>query len=324
MAHTVDSRSNTAANQLRESLDRAERLIVQISRHNVEEFLTLLDHIEQELERLSADGIDLRPEETRWQSILNRLDSRPNPVAKAAAAAGGMETLRRRNPPAESFWWQLDRIVADRRRRAITRALLTVGGLIVAAAVLYWGINALFPPNPQAVAMVEATNQIDRLVAEQRWDEALAAVQTARQQLPDQPELAAWEVVIYERLGDAEGAAAALAEVQTLLADDPAQVWVLLGNDRLMAGDLDGAEAAAQEAAAIAPDDPVVTFLQGSVAEARGDVASAVIYFQMTSELAGDDNPQLNVIARVRLGYLMQSPNAFGSPVETPTPTPTP
>lgn len=235
-----------------------------------------------------------------------------------------MEALRRRNPPAESFWWQLDRIVADRRRRALTRALLTVGGLIVAAVVLYWGINTLFPPNPQAVAMVEATNQIDRLVAEQRWDEALAAVQAARQQLPNEPELAVWEVVLHERLGDAEGAAAALAEAQTLLAAEPAQVWILLGNDRLMVGDLDGAAAAAQEAVAIAPDNPMVTFLQGSVAEARGDVVSAIEYFQKTSELAGDDNPQLNVIARVRLGYLMQNPNAFGSPVATPTPTPTP
>lgn len=55
MAHTVDSRSKTAANQLRESLDKADRLIVQINSQNVEEFLTLLDQIEQEFDRLSAD-----------------------------------------------------------------------------------------------------------------------------------------------------------------------------------------------------------------------------------------------------------------------------
>lgn len=322
MAHTVESRSNNPANQLREALDKAERMVVQIDGQSAEEFLLLLDQIERAFDELAHDGIDLRAEEVRRQSLLNRLDSRPNPIVAAAAAAGGMAELRRRNPPAESFWWRLDSLVVERRRRAIRRTLLTLGGLIVAVAALLWGINKLFPPNPQAVAMVEATNQIDRLVAEQRWEEALTVVQAARKELPDEAELAVWEVVLYERLGNTEGAAAALQEAKTLLADQPTQVWILLGNDRMMVGDLDGAEAAAQEGLAIAPDDPMVTFLLGGIAETRGDIPLAIELFQKTSELASDENAQLNVIARVRLGQLLQSPGAFGSPMASPTPTP--
>ncbi len=322
MAYTVESRSNNPANQLREALDRAERLVVQISAHNAEEFLLLLDQIEQAFEQVAQDGIDLRPEEVRWQSLLNRLDSKPERIVKAAAAAGGLAELRRRNPPAESFWWRLDNIVAERRSRTLKRALIGTVTVVVAAALLLWGINKLFPPNPQAVAMVEATNQIDRLIAEQRWDEALAAVQAARRELPNEPELALWEVVLHERLGNAEQAAAALAEAKRLFASDPVQVWIYLGNDRLMAGDLDGAEAAALEGQAIAPDDPMLTFLLGGIAEARGDIPRAIEYFSQTSDLAGNDNPQLNVIARVRMGHLLGSPGAFNSPVTTPSPTP--
>jgi tetratricopeptide (TPR) repeat protein len=323
MAHTVESRSNNPANQLREALDKAERLIVQINAHNAEAFLLLLDQIDQSFDRLAGDNIDLRPEETRWQSLLNRLDSRPNSLVKAAAAAGGLAELRRRNPPAESFWWRLDAVVAERRKRAVRRALLTVGGLVVTVALLLWGINTLFPPNPQAVAMVEATNQIDRLVAEQRWEEALAAVHAARQQLPDEPELAVWEMVLNERLGNAEEAAAALEEAKTLFADNPVQVWIVLGNDRLMVGDLDGAQAAAQEAEAVDPQEPMVYFLQGGIAETRGDVPRAIEMFQRTSELAGNTNPQLNVIARVRMGQLLGRPGPFTSPVTTPVTTTT-
>ncbi|MCC6169883.1 MAG: tetratricopeptide repeat protein [Caldilineaceae bacterium] len=322
MAYTVESQTNTPANQLRDALDKAERLVVQVSGQNVEELLLLLDQIEQRFDQLSNDGIDLRPEEVRWQSLLNRLDSKPERIV--SAAAGGLAELRRRHPPADSFWWQLDGIVVDRRKRAIKRGVITLGGLVIAVALMLWGINFFFPPDPQAVAMVEATNQIDRLTAEQRWDEALTVVQQARQQLPDEPELAVWEAVLYERLGNAEGAAAALEEAKALFGENPVQLWITLGNDRMMVGDLDGADAAAQQAAALAPDEPMVTFLQGGIAEARGDIPRAIELFQKTSDLAGDDNAQLNVIARVRMGNLLQRPDAFTSPAATPTASPTP
>ncbi|RIK56312.1 MAG: hypothetical protein DCC57_03525 [Chloroflexi bacterium] len=324
MAYTVESQTNTPANHLRDALDKAERLVVQVSGQNVEELLLLLDQIEQRFAQLSSDGIDLRPEEVRWQSLLNRLDSKPERIVSAAAAAGGLAELRRRHPPADSFWWQLDSIVVDRRKRAVKRAVITLGGLVIAVALILWGINFFFPPNPQAVAMVEATNQIDRLITDQRWDEALAVVQQARQQLPDEPELAVWEAVLYERLGNAEGAASALEEAKALFGDNPVQLWITLGNDRMMVGDLDGADAAAQQAAALAPEEPMVTFLQGGIAEARGDIPRAIELFQKTSELAGDENAQLNVIARVRLGNLLQRPDAFTSPAATPTASPTP
>jgi predicted Zn-dependent protease len=323
MAYTVESQTNTPANQLRDALDRAERLVVQVSGQNVEELLLLLDQIEQMFDRLGQDGIDLRPEGARWQSLLNRLDSRPERIVSAAAAAGGLAELRRRHPPAESFWWQLDGIVVDRRKRAIKRGVISIGGLVVAIALLLWGINFFFPPNPQAVAMVEATNQIDRLIAEQRWDEALAVVQQARQRLPDEPELAVWEAVMYERLGNAEAAATALADAKALYSATPIQLWLTLGNDRMMVGDLDGADAAAQEAAALAPDEPMVAFLQGGIAEARGDIPRAIALFQKTSELAGNENAQLSVIAKVRMGNLLQRPDAFDSPAATPTAAPT-
>lgn len=322
MAYTVESQTNTPANQLRDALDKAERLVVQVSGQNVEELLLLLDQIEQRFDQLSNDGIDLRPEEVRWQSLLNRLDSKPERIV--SAAAGRLAELRRRHPPADSFWWQLDGIVVDRRKRAIKRGVITLGGLVIAVALMLWGINFFFPPDPQAVAMVEATNQIDRLTAEQRWDEALTVVQQARQQLPDEPELAVWEAVLYERLGNAEGAAAALEEAKALFGENPVQLWITLGNDRMMVGDLDGADAAAQQAAALAPDEPMVTFLQGGIAEARGDIPRAIELFQKTSDLAGDDNAQLNVIARVRMGNLLQRPDAFTSPAATPTASPTP
>lgn len=320
MAHTVVTRFTNQATRLREMLDKAERLVVRIDGESVGGFLQMLDSIEALMEELAQTGFDVRPEQTRWESLLNRINSHPQPIVRAASLAGGMEQLRAANPPAESFWWHLDTEVMQRRRKAIARASMTLAAIIVVAVAVLWALETFFPPDPVAVAMVETSSMIDRLTAEQEWEQALATVLEARQRLPDQPELAIWEAVLYERLENPVAAERALREAEAMLADQPLQVLVYLGNKRLMVDDLDGAEEAALRGAEMDPNDPQITFLLGSIAEARGSLAAAIEYFQLTFELAQESNPQLAVIARVRMGQLMQSPDSFFAPAEADTP----
>jgi tetratricopeptide (TPR) repeat protein len=322
MAHTVDTSTRTPVTQLRESLDRAELLVVQVDRSTITELLTLLDSIDAQIEMLEAEGTDLRSEQNRWQGLLRRINNKPDGIAHAANAAGGFEKLRAENPPAESFWWHLDREIARRRVDSVRRMVITLVTIVVVAAVAYFAINYFFPPDPEAVLMVETTNGIDRLMMEQRWQEALELVQSARQQLPDNPELMVWEGVLHERLGNSEAANVALAEAHAALAETPIQFWIYLGNNRLRAGDIEGAQAAGDEAVKLDPNDPQATFLLGGVAEAQGDYPMAISYFEQTSELAEGTNPQLSVIARVRMGQLLQNPGPI-SPIST-TPSPAP
>lgn len=324
MAYSVESRPNNPAAHMRDLLDKAERLVVQVDGSNIAELLTLLDTLEATLAAFEGEGIDLRAEHTRWDSLLARLDSNPDNLLRAAAVVGGLPKLRaqRQSPPAgeESFWWRLDEIVAQRRRANLRRVLTTVVGLVAVIALLLWSVETFFPPDPDAVLMVETTSRIDQLIMAENWAEALALVQTTRQQLPQQPELILWEVVFQERLGDSAAAATALQEAQTVLADRPADLWITLGNNRLRVGDIAGAVLAADQALAIAPTEPQVTFLLGGIAEAQGNIPAAIDYFDQTFTLAQATNPQLAVIARVRMGNLLQSPAAFESPVATPTP----
>jgi tetratricopeptide (TPR) repeat protein len=322
MAYSVETTTRTPITQLREALDKAERLVVQVDGSSIAEFLTLLDNIEAQFEEIAKDEADVRPEGTRWESLLQRVNNRPDNIVRAAHVAGGMEKLRAAHPPAESFWWHLDAEVTRRRIQSVRRLVTT---LVVAALVVvggYYAINFFFPPNPEAVLMVETSSSLDRLIAEGRWQDALDVVAAARIQLPNNPELIIWQAVLNERIGNAEGAAAALAEARRVLADQPLQLLIYLGNTRLRAADIDGAQAAGDEAMALSPDDPQVSFLLGGVAEARGDIPTAISYFDQTFVLAEESNPQLAVIARVRMGNLLQNPGSLISPAATPTPTP--
>lgn len=306
MAYSVESKSNNPANALREALEKAERRAVQLTRDNVEEFLLLLDRIEHDFETFDNDDIDLRPEEVRWQSLLNRLNSKPQSLAAAAARAGGMANLRAKHPPAESFWWHLDAEVTKRRLQTTRRVITTVVTLLVVVVGGYYAINAIFPPDPNAVRMLGVTSQLDEFIANQQWEEALGVVEEAQAELPNEVELVLWETVFANQLGDTERADAAWTRAQELLPDQPAILMVQLGTFYLQVGDLARSTTVANEALALAPENPQVSFLFGNIAEADGDLETAIEMFEKTFALAEDDNPQLAVIARVRMGNLLQ------------------
>jgi cytochrome c-type biogenesis protein CcmH/NrfG len=311
MAHAIESRASSPANDLRDALDKAERQVVTLDGANIEEFLLLLDQIERMFEGLAQTESDMRPEESRWESLLNRLSSAPGPLVKAANQAGGLERLRQRHLPAESFWWHLDAEVTRRRIQMVRRTLVT---LVVIAAVVgggLWAVDFFFPPDPRAVMLVNTNANIDQLIMEQKWDAALQVVESAQQQLPNEPELLVWEGVLSEQLGDASRAERALNEARQLLPGRLVEFWILVGNHRLMVGNLEGADQAGHEALALDPENAEATFLLGGVAEARGDTLAAVDYFNRVFDLAEQDNPQLAVIARVRMGNLLQQVGPF-------------
>jgi tetratricopeptide (TPR) repeat protein len=319
MAHAIESRASSPANALRDALDKAERDIVSLNASTIESFLVSLDQIEQMFESLAQNQTDLRPEEVRWESLLNRLSSNPAPIAAAASRAGGMASLRGQHPPAESFWWRLDEEVTRRRVQSVRRVGVTLGASILVVALVLWGVNFFFPPDPKAVLLSNVGSQVDMLVLEQKWAEALEVVEQAQTTLPNEPELLAWEIVLAEQLGDAGRAQTTLTRVQTILADQPAALWILLGNHRLQVGNLVGAEQAAQFALALEPDNAQATFLLGGIKEAAGDTATAVDLFNKTFDLAESTNPQLAVIARVRMGNLLQRLDPFPQSTITTT-----
>ncbi len=239
MAYSVESRAGNPANLLREAQEKAERLVISVNRDNVESFLALLDEIEQMFDELGKEpNIDLRPEQGRWESLLNRVSSHPGPIASAAAKAGGFAKLRAQHPPAESFWWYLDAEVNRRRGHAIKRAALTLGSIVAVIAIALWALNTFFPPNPNTVALVDATGRIEQLASDQKWQEALQATEDGLQKLPNEPELVIWRAVLLERLGKKTDAQATANLAQQLMAQQPIAFWITLGNDRLLAGDL--------------------------------------------------------------------------------------
>ena len=310
MAYSIREERQSLATSLRDDLAEAERMIVQLRRDNVESFLQLLDSIEERFTRLESSGLDLRTEQTRWGSLLSKLQREAGRVKRVLDVAGGIELMRNDNPPAQGLWWHLDAVVAAGRRRFLRRLGTTVGTITALLSIVWALLTFVFPPDPNTVIASEAISTLHQLAFEARWEEALIVIETSIEQLtvPD-PELLVWEAVIRDKLGQSERSEEALAKAKALVPSDQlVAFWWTLGSIRREVGDLEEARVAGNEALAEDPNDPQGYFLLASVAEAEGDTRAAIDLFEETFQLASESNAQLAVIARVRMGNLLQRP----------------
>lgn len=322
MAHIVETQSEAPGAELRRRLDRAERQLPALQRGELADYLCSLDTLQEQMAALTAEEADLRPEMTRWLDLQARLGARAGRLVKLAGAEGGFPSLRAAHPPADGPWWRLDELVAAERKRTWTRAAAVLGALVLLLAVAAFVYSRWLAPSPEVVMVMSALNDVEPLVMEQKWDEAAAVVESALQQQPSDPDLLIWGGVLAERRGETEQAAAYLAQAEQALGN-AVQFQVTLGMRRLQAGDLDGAEAAALAAQEANRAEPQAMFLLASVAEARGQTQQALELFQKTADLAGDANPQLTVIARMRYGMLLQQGQyTFETPADAPAATP--
>lgn len=114
MAHTVDSRADTPANELRTLLDQAERQLPTLERTGLAAFLLRLDGLEAMLVESAAQGNHPAPraEEALGELLGAHQSARRRPGAHRQRGTGKFAELRNQHPPAASFWWWLDEQVA--------------------------------------------------------------------------------------------------------------------------------------------------------------------------------------------------------------------
>lgn len=323
MAHFIPAQYSTPADALRSLLDTLERLAVKPTSDSVEELLVTLDKAEAELDLLEENGVDVRSERVRWENLLRRIDSRPQLIASAAhGLPGGMDALRARHAPADSFWWNADKERANRQRRQLTRTLVGLIAVAVVAVGAYWLFVRLFPPDPVAVAYVQASADIERFVDAGDWQAALGSAENAIRDNKD-PDLVLFAAAVAEKAGEEARAEELREEARTLLSNNPLLYWIGLGNRRLRVYNAEGAEEAAQEALALAPDDAEVALLLGRVALENGDRATALSEFDRAYTLAVDTQPQLAVSARVLYADLLRQIELPSTDMETETDTDT-
>jgi len=309
------------AEELRAVLRQAELAVANLRGMGAEHALGLLhmlDAIEEAVPRLESEvGVDLKPERTRLTTVENMTRSRASILVKEVGQQRLAERRRQVQPAPDRWWWYLDEFVVERRRQMVRRwgmRAIAVAAIVLVATLAY---QFFLAPSPEQQALANHLSQGESLVLKGDLEEALAEYEAALALAPDDPSIHLYLLAIREQLGEDEKVAEHY-EAARRLSSSPAEFHANLSlvYYRMASGGLDAVEKAEEQAlAAVEADEDFALghFALASVYELQGRVPEAIGEFEIASNLA--DDPSLTVLARMRMGMLMQRP--AGGPVET-------
>ncbi len=316
MAHFIESHSSSPLALLRQDLTELEKLLVKVNSGHVVRALELLDLCSEAMHQLRQQGVDLKGEEGLWAGFEHKLHESAGQFVKASKPHGGLASLRASHSGSTGFWWRLDDTFRSQNRRQVNK-VLRWGGLVAGViAAIYILLTYVFPPDEITVLVTSVVYDLESLVEAQDYNSALKLIEENLEAAERSEELLIWAGILEEQLGNTEATIGYFDEAFGNPDLPPVRVWATIGTDRLRIGDFEGAECSAQAALELEPEFPQGHFLIASVAEATGNFARAVEYFNLTADYAYEKEPQMAVIARVRLGYLMQSPTILGVEIE--------
>ncbi len=311
MAHSIErTLPSSPGAELRADLEELEKLLVKVNGGTIERTLKLLDKAYLQMVALRDQGVDVKAEEGLWSGFEVKLQESASEFVRAARARGGLESLRQQFAQTEGLWWQLDEVYRAQNRRSLFKALRwlgTIGGLFL---IVWIVLTYVIPPDETTVLLTDITYELEKTIDARDFEASREIVEDGLVRADNAVELLLWASVIAEQLGKPEEAEAYRTEAFKTDVP-PARLWVSLGNNRLRAGDVDGAECAALTALELEDTNAQAHFLIASIAEMLGNIERAIEYFNLTYDLAERRQPQLAVIARVRMGNMMQSPGSL-------------
>lgn len=310
MAHAISMERVTPADELRALLTINEKRVVkQPGGIPVADLLCDLDRIAELWPELEAQGVDLRPEAGRWETLQAAVRRNAREIVGQAQAAGGYRALRARfgRSEAAAWWWWLDVQVRELARRRALRIARVTAIVLAVAAGLFFLIRLLFPVDPNMRAALDAATAGERKITQQGdFVGAADDFRRAAEAMPGEAENWMRLGVTLQKLGDTAGADAAFQRARALLSTD-VELRVLRASVYIRFDMLDEAEADLAIAQQLAPDEPMVYFYQANIFESRGEYSKTVAALERVNQLAEAQGlQQLSVITRYRLGVLMQ------------------
>lgn len=310
-----DSRVSTAAAGLRDMIHELETDLPDLDEagEGVVDLLRRRDQIAEEISRLESEGLDLRPEKTRIETIDNILSREASTIAREARAAGGLQAVREEEHPPEShWWWYLDEYVAEKRRKKVIKTVAIVVGVLVVLISGNFLMDRFFGLSPREKEARVYINEAEQQFREGNYQQAIAEYERAVEMTPSDGQAQAALGVLYELQGRSEEAEAAFKAAEEALGNR-LEFLMTLAQTYMTAGEYDTALDRANEAIELDPEAARAYLVRGSIYEAMDERAKAMDDFQRSADLAQSSGQDaLYVLAKMRLATLLQqAPSSF-------------
>ncbi len=285
--------------------------------------LPMMDDAIRRLDNLREAGSSVNSEATLLETVQAQLHkNRKLFLARigGASALAEARAARQSPPPPEHWWWFVDQSLAAERRRTLRKLAVTGGVLLVVLLALGWAYQRFWAPDPDLQAAVGWQTRAENALIAGDYAAALDAASRSLERRPEQPALYLLRGVAREMLDQPTGAEQDFTTAWDLY---PARNKDAFYSERagyyLMVGQGEQALSDAQEAIALNPDSAIAYLRMAQAYELLGEREQAIAAYQQSAAAAqrtGD--PQIEVIAKMGLAQLLQSPGATQQPLETP------
>ncbi len=297
----------TPSDQLRESLDRAERLLSNLRGAGPQgmDLLHLFDRIAATLDELGAAGVDVRVEQMRFEMFQKQLRRRGGLFLAEVGAALSAQRGEER-PDDARWWWFLDRVVSQRRRQGLVRGLGIGLGILLLCAASWFVYDRFIAPPPQVRQAIRHRMVGEKLVDEGDWSAGLAEFEAATALDPDDPESWVWCGILYQKLDQRDDADAAFERARDLYGQEVAFL-LERGALFLRIGHLDAAQADAETVIAQDPQSGWGYYARAGVLATREEYVAAISDLDRAIELADQaEDTELEALARTQRAMVLQ------------------
>lgn len=277
---------------LRHALTTAEpfALVFHEQPGGAQRFLGLLDQIHDLAAQCTHAGFDIASEQVR----VVALNARALRDAERFMRAYGNAPI-----PADSYFGPQLRDLAIQRQKTRSRSIVTIIALVLTIIGIIAYVVWTTPESPNTTLILNAAISEDHA-------KALQIAKAQAQQFPTDSETLVWLSVL-SALQDDQPAAQVAWQRAIKNSENPESLIYLRGNDLLLVGEYDQASADATTLQASSTTQPEGLFLAAGVAEARGDVKTAIELMRQTADAAeAAGRGEFAVMARIRMGGLMQ------------------
>lgn len=300
------------ADELREFLNSLAERQLKIKAMTAAEALSWLqdmDHVDILFEQLKATGLDLRPEQGRFQSIQTRLEKQAGPLLRSLGGSAALNAQRPRPaPPPEKWWWYLDQRVTARQQQLVRRLVITLIIVLASLGGIVLLFQTILAPSPETVARLETENAAYLAIDAGDYPQALAVLEQGLVKVPQDPSLLLLKGVVQAALADKAGAAQSFDQAKLGL-ENPFDFYLSRSQLELRVGQPAIAEADARAALEIDQNSSRAWLLLGQALEFQQKNFEAISAYEKAGNLAlANGEHEVVVLARLALGRIGISP----------------
>lgn len=303
----VQGKKLNPADDLRETLALLEERQAKLKHLSADETLALLHGLDRAAElmaALEARGVELLPEQARFETVQGQLKKRASMWLKALGGPARLAGQRPQPVDAARWWWALDSLVAANKKRV--RRQIGLAGLALAAVVA--GVIVLFKtvlaPSPEVLARLDAENNAMQAFSAGDVAGALASVEQGLSVAVDDPRLLILQGIFQELLARPQAAQQSFAGAQAAL-NDPELFYLLRAQLYLTTNQPNPAETDARAALAVNDNSARGWLLLGQALEMQDRREEALAAYNQAADLAltGGDN-EVAVMSRLAIGRM--------------------